>query len=121
MRKFLVAAIVLGFVSTTAAPPASAAEYAAIAAGDGGFGWVPGGYGSMEGARNAAKNNCYSAGYGSCDVAIAEQSHWYFSGGTCDGRNYVGASPQGHTRSDQIVRIKARADGYGNCRMGVRF
>jgi hypothetical protein len=97
------------------------ADYAAIAAGDGGFGWVSAGYGSMESARNAAKAACRNAGFGSCESSVAERSNWYYSGGICDGRTYVGTSPQGYWRSDEIVRLKAAADGYFNCRIQVRF
>ncbi len=100
---------------------AQAADYAAIAAGDGGFGWVDGGYSSMESARRAAKSRCRSAGYGSCESSVAERSTWYYSGGNCEGRTYVGTSPAGWWRSDQIVRSKAAADGYGDCYIQVQF
>lgn len=100
---------------------AFAADYAAIAAGAGGYGWVKGGYRSMEGARAAARRNCIRGGHGGCDKTVAERSDWYYSGGNCDGVTYVGTSRQGWWRSDEIVRQKAARDGNYNCEIEVQF
>lgn len=118
MRKTFLALACLAFVG--AAPAAAYADYAAIAAGDGGYGWVDGGYRTMEGARTAAKRICRNGGYGSCESSVAERSGWYFSGGNCDGRTYVGASST-QWGADQMVRRKAARDGYGNCDIEVQF
>ena len=118
LKSWIIGASAMVLVAT--ASPA-AADYAAIAAGDGGYGWVEGGYRSMEGARRAAKNTCRNRGYGSCEHSVAERSSWYFSGGNCNGRTYVGTSSHGWGRSDQIVRNKAAADGRWDCRIEVRF
>ena len=104
----------LAFGSLALATPASADEYAAIAAGVNGVGWVEGGFYSMEGARRAAVANCRDLG-GSCSVSTAEHSDWYFSAGYCDDVPYTGASPQGLARADQIVRMKGAADGNYDC------
>lgn len=121
MKKFL-AVLALGaslMISATAAQ----ADYAAIAAGDGGFGWVEGGASSMERARAIAKNECRNAGYGSCESSVAERSWWYFVGATCGGRTYVGASQHSFAGARQSVYRKAWADGYASssCYIEVQF
>lgn len=121
MRKFLAIALMGTLVPIGASTSTVAADYAAIAAGMGGYGWVEGGYRSMEAARAAAKRECIRGGHGGCDKTVAERSSWYFSGGNCDGYTYVGTSAQGQWRADDIVRIKAARDGNYNCVIEVRF
>ncbi len=103
------------------ATPALAEEYAAIAAGNQGIGWNLGGFSSMEDARAAAKNKCWSANLGSCDNAVAETSDHYFSGGYCNGKAYIGASQWSYVASDHIVRNKASWDNNYDCRITVHF
>lgn len=121
MLKKLMCATAFAAALISAPAVATAGDYAAIAAGDGGYGWTRGGYRSMEAARAAAKRECRGSGYGSCESSVAERSSWYYSGGTCDGRTYVGASPHSQRRADQMVYRKAAADGYGDCYIEVRF
>jgi len=115
-KVLLAAAAIIGLSAGVAQ-----ADFAAIAAGDGGYGWVSGGYGSMEAARAAAKQECRRRGYGSCESSVAEHSSWYYSGGQCNGRTYVGGSPHSQYRADRMVIKKAAADGYGNCVIEVQF
>jgi|GEM_PF-4948386 len=119
MLKFLSLTAVVAMA--TFATPVNAADYAAIAAGDGGWGWVEGGYSSMEGARRAAKRKCRNSGFGSCESSVAERSNWYYSGGSCGGRTYVGTSRHSWHDADQIVRNKAAADGNYGCDIEVNF
>lgn len=110
MNKFL---IVASCVTALIVPTVAHAGYSAMAAGVNGQGWASG-YPSMEGARRTAINRCRSLG-GSCSVSVAEQDSWYFSAGECDGVPYIGASPQGWWRADQIVIMKGAADGNYDC------
>ncbi len=117
MKKFLMVLVsVMAFVLPTSA---ALAGYSAMAGGPGGFAWAEG-YRTMASARAAAVRNCRRHGYGSCSVSVAERDSWYFSGGYCNGMPYVGASPRGWRRSDQIVRIKGGADGNYDCYISWR-
>lgn len=108
-KIFILAAMVLFF-----APQAAFADrYAAMAGGIYGFAYDEGR--TMEEARYRAVQLCRNMGYGSCSVSVAERSYWYYSGGVCNGTPYIGASPQGVWRSDQIVYIKGAADGNYDC------
>lgn len=109
MKKFLLATVVAISLATPAL-----ADYAAMAGGIDGFVYAEG-YRTMEAARAAAVRRCRNAGYGSCNTTVAERSGWHYSGGVCDGMPYVGASPQGWWRADEIVEWKGAQDGNYNC------
>jgi hypothetical protein len=123
IRKSLLALVLVS--AAFAAPlslasPVAAADYAAIAAGVNGVGWVEGGYRNMEAARAAAVRGCRDLG-GSCSVSTAEESYWFFSAGYCNGVPYTAASPQGPRRSEELVRRKGAADGNYDCYIHITF
>lgn len=99
-----------------AIPSIAHADYAAIAVGVGGWAYVEG-YSTMEGARSAARRRCQNAGYGSCSTTTAERSWWYYTGGWCNNYSvpYSAASKHGWDSADQLLRQKARRDGYYDC------
>ncbi len=126
MRRLMLAAGVAAFalgsfaIGSVAAPSVAMADYAAIAAGYGGWGSAESGYRSMEGARQAAIRQCRQNG-GSCSASTAEHADWYFAAGYCDGVPYTAASPQGAGRASAILRAKGAADGNYNCDIAYTF